>query len=179
VIACALRATLLGGRALWDRFDNGDNLLFKAATFGDFEVLDDEEDRRAAARRAEKKAKKPFKPAKVEKAKATSRLPYFIGGGVAAALSLVGIIIVASGGKKEKSNQQPSAPEVAKAEPKNTPTSPKVNVPPKKETISDAKVNNPPPKIDVEPTPKKDHANPPPAAVTNSANTISNRRFIR
>jgi hypothetical protein len=31
VIACALRATVLGGRALWDQFDNGDNLLFKEA----------------------------------------------------------------------------------------------------------------------------------------------------
>jgi WD40 repeat protein len=29
VIASALRATLIGGRELWDRFDNGDNLLFK------------------------------------------------------------------------------------------------------------------------------------------------------
>jgi hypothetical protein len=29
VIASALRATMLGGRTLWDRFDNGDNLLFK------------------------------------------------------------------------------------------------------------------------------------------------------
>jgi len=29
VIACALRATLLGGRAFWDKFDNGDNLLFR------------------------------------------------------------------------------------------------------------------------------------------------------
>src|SRR5580704_8139451 len=28
-IASALRATLLGGRAFWDKFDNGDNLLFK------------------------------------------------------------------------------------------------------------------------------------------------------
>jgi NPCBM/NEW2 domain/WD domain, G-beta repeat len=31
VIASALRATLIGGRALWDRFDNADNLLFKEA----------------------------------------------------------------------------------------------------------------------------------------------------
>jgi hypothetical protein len=30
-VACALRATILGGRALWDKFDNGDNLLFKEA----------------------------------------------------------------------------------------------------------------------------------------------------
>jgi len=29
VIACALRATLVGGRAFWDKFDNGDNLLFR------------------------------------------------------------------------------------------------------------------------------------------------------
>src|SRR5580704_1376349 len=29
VVACALRATMIGGRALWDKFDNGDNLLFK------------------------------------------------------------------------------------------------------------------------------------------------------
>ena len=35
VIACALRATLLGGRALWDKFDNGDNLLFKEADLRD------------------------------------------------------------------------------------------------------------------------------------------------
>lgn len=28
VIACALRALAFGGRALWDRYDNGDNLLF-------------------------------------------------------------------------------------------------------------------------------------------------------
>jgi WD40 repeat protein len=35
VVACALRATLIGGRALWDRFDNGDNLLFKEADLRD------------------------------------------------------------------------------------------------------------------------------------------------
>jgi formylglycine-generating enzyme required for sulfatase activity len=35
VIASALRATLLGGRALWDRFDNGDNLLFKETDLRD------------------------------------------------------------------------------------------------------------------------------------------------
>jgi WD40 repeat protein len=35
VIASALRATALGGRALWDRFDNGDNLLFKEADLRD------------------------------------------------------------------------------------------------------------------------------------------------
>jgi len=29
VIACALRATLVGGKAFWDEFDNGDNLLFR------------------------------------------------------------------------------------------------------------------------------------------------------
>ena len=29
VIACALRATLVGGKALWDEYDNGDNLLFR------------------------------------------------------------------------------------------------------------------------------------------------------
>ncbi len=29
VVACALRAVMIGGRALWDKFDNGDNLLFK------------------------------------------------------------------------------------------------------------------------------------------------------
>jgi WD40 repeat protein len=35
VIAAALRATMLGGRALWDQFDNGDNLLFKEADLRD------------------------------------------------------------------------------------------------------------------------------------------------
>jgi DNA-binding beta-propeller fold protein YncE len=35
VIAAALRATLLGGKALWDRFDNGDNLLFKEVDLRD------------------------------------------------------------------------------------------------------------------------------------------------
>ncbi len=35
VIAAALRATLIGGKALWDRFDNGDNLLFKEADLRD------------------------------------------------------------------------------------------------------------------------------------------------
>jgi hypothetical protein len=30
VIYCALRALMTGGRALWDRYDNGDNLLFRA-----------------------------------------------------------------------------------------------------------------------------------------------------
>ncbi len=29
VIACGLRATLVGGRRIWDQFDNGDNLLFR------------------------------------------------------------------------------------------------------------------------------------------------------
>jgi len=31
VTACALRAVMLGGRALWDKYDNGDNLLFTEA----------------------------------------------------------------------------------------------------------------------------------------------------
>ncbi len=35
VIASALRATVLGGRALWDKFDNGDNLLFKEVDLRD------------------------------------------------------------------------------------------------------------------------------------------------
>src|SRR5580700_10593082 len=35
VIASALRATVLGGKALWDKFDNGDNLLFKEADLRD------------------------------------------------------------------------------------------------------------------------------------------------
>ncbi len=35
VVACALRATLIGGRALWDQFDNGDNLLFKETDLRD------------------------------------------------------------------------------------------------------------------------------------------------
>jgi hypothetical protein len=35
VVACALRATMIGGRALWDKFDNGDNLLFKEADIRD------------------------------------------------------------------------------------------------------------------------------------------------
>jgi hypothetical protein len=30
-ITCALRALVIGGKALWDRFDNGDNLLFREA----------------------------------------------------------------------------------------------------------------------------------------------------
>jgi formylglycine-generating enzyme required for sulfatase activity len=33
VVAVALRCLQVGGRALWDRYDNGDNLLFKAADF--------------------------------------------------------------------------------------------------------------------------------------------------
>ncbi len=42
VIASALRATLIGGRALWNRFDNGDNLLFKEEDLrrpGDSEIF--------------------------------------------------------------------------------------------------------------------------------------------
>ncbi len=35
VIASALRATVLGSRDLWDKFDNGDNLLFKEADLRD------------------------------------------------------------------------------------------------------------------------------------------------
>jgi len=35
VIACALRATLVGGKKIWDRFDNGDNLLFREADLRD------------------------------------------------------------------------------------------------------------------------------------------------
>ncbi len=35
VIACALRATLIGGQELWDKFDNGDNLLFQDADLSD------------------------------------------------------------------------------------------------------------------------------------------------
>jgi hypothetical protein len=35
LIVAALRATMLGGRALWERFDNGDNLLFKEADLRD------------------------------------------------------------------------------------------------------------------------------------------------
>ncbi len=31
VIAAALRATLVGGKAIWEKFDNGDNLLFREA----------------------------------------------------------------------------------------------------------------------------------------------------
>jgi serine/threonine protein kinase len=33
VIYCALRALLAGGRGLWDRYDNGDNLLFQQQDF--------------------------------------------------------------------------------------------------------------------------------------------------
>jgi formylglycine-generating enzyme required for sulfatase activity len=33
VVACALRALTVGGRALWEKYDNGDNLLFCAADF--------------------------------------------------------------------------------------------------------------------------------------------------
>jgi hypothetical protein len=33
VIATALRALIVGGRALWDRYDNGDSLLFRQADF--------------------------------------------------------------------------------------------------------------------------------------------------
>ena len=29
VIGCALRATLVGGKSFWEKFDNGDNLLFR------------------------------------------------------------------------------------------------------------------------------------------------------
>ena len=35
VIATALRATLVGGKAVWDQFDNGDNLLFKESDLRD------------------------------------------------------------------------------------------------------------------------------------------------
>jgi WD40 repeat protein len=35
VIAAGLRAALVGGKAVWDRFDNGDNLLFKETDFRD------------------------------------------------------------------------------------------------------------------------------------------------
>jgi hypothetical protein len=35
VIAAALRATLVGGQAIWDKFDNGDNLLFREADLRD------------------------------------------------------------------------------------------------------------------------------------------------
>jgi hypothetical protein len=35
VVACALRATTIGGRTLLDKFDNGDNLLFKEADLRD------------------------------------------------------------------------------------------------------------------------------------------------
>jgi WD40 repeat protein len=35
VIAAGLRAALIGGQALWDKFDNGDNLLFKETDFRD------------------------------------------------------------------------------------------------------------------------------------------------
>jgi hypothetical protein len=35
VVASALRATVLGGRPLWEQFDNGDNLLFKESDFRD------------------------------------------------------------------------------------------------------------------------------------------------
>jgi len=35
VVASALRATLIGGRPLWDKFDNGDNLLFKETDLRD------------------------------------------------------------------------------------------------------------------------------------------------
>lgn len=35
VIAAALRGTLLGGKPLWDKFDNGDNLLFKESDLSD------------------------------------------------------------------------------------------------------------------------------------------------
>jgi WD40 repeat protein len=35
VVAAALRCLRVGGRGLWERYDNGDNLLFKAADFAD------------------------------------------------------------------------------------------------------------------------------------------------
>ena len=35
VIGCALRAVAVGGKPLWDKFDNGDNLLFREADFAD------------------------------------------------------------------------------------------------------------------------------------------------
>jgi WD40 repeat protein len=35
VIGCALRALAVAGKPLWDKFDNGDNLLFKEADFRD------------------------------------------------------------------------------------------------------------------------------------------------
>jgi WD40 repeat protein len=35
VIGCALRALAVAGKSLWERFDNGDNLLFREADFAD------------------------------------------------------------------------------------------------------------------------------------------------
>jgi WD40 repeat protein len=35
VIACALRATLVGGKKIWDQFENGDNLLFRESDLRD------------------------------------------------------------------------------------------------------------------------------------------------
>ena len=35
VIGCALRRIAVGGKPLWDKFDNGDNLLFRETDFAD------------------------------------------------------------------------------------------------------------------------------------------------
>jgi hypothetical protein len=57
VVYSAIRALMVGGRALWDRYDNGDNLLFRAldlrnprdsALFCDLIRMDDSEVRRLA-----------------------------------------------------------------------------------------------------------------------------------
>ncbi len=222
VIAAALRATLLGGRALFDKFDNGDNLFFKeadlrdpgkaqvfkklwemhddvlcvligklalgsreplrrtpwlddllqtedgkklredeeakviemlgvaphftapkalaapAAVQSEFNVFAFEEDAAPAApaRATAKKASplsdenKPKKKAVAAKAK--SKLPLYIGGGVAAALLvIVGIIAGTSGGNKGT----PSQKEVAKVEDPHKNAPPKViPTPPKKDT---------------------------------------------
>ncbi|HEV3261375.1 MAG TPA: hypothetical protein VG013_31270 [Gemmataceae bacterium] len=58
VIYCALRGLIAGGRPLWDRYDNGDNLLFRqsdlaspgdSALFDELRRLDDPEVRRLVA----------------------------------------------------------------------------------------------------------------------------------
>ncbi len=243
VIACALRATVLGGRALWDKFDNGDNLLFKEADLRDpanapvFKALwnlhddvlcvlvgkialaskeplrrtpwlddlllteegkklrDDEEakviemlgvaphftalkalaapvpaqnefnefafeeDEAAAppAKTAPNKARSDRDAPRLKKkegaANAKTKLPLFIGGGVAAALLLIVGIIVATSGEKEKAGQQPGKPEVAMAEPKDLhPSAKAVIAAPKKD--NETKVDPPSPKKKVEPLPK-------------------------
>jgi WD40 repeat protein len=256
VIACALRATLIGGRDLWDRFDNGDNLLFKEAdlrdpasapvfkelwglkddvlctllgklalaskeplrktpwlddllltpdalrlgaeeetkviemlgvplhftasketaavhapaqdVFNHFDFSDDESEERPAVRSSPgPKSGKPAKGREPSKgrasaldAQAKSKQWLFIGGGIVAALTLVGgIIAVTGGGKKDDPNRSEVA-KVDPAEPKAKVGAPQRAGPglPKKDAAATGAKNDP--ALPKEPGPRKEA--PPP-----------------